>query len=96
MPPLIRRESLSSQTDLSSHPKLKLVISDLKKRQQLPYQYSNITLIDQSIRELQGTPTDRNISVAKTIENNVPMALYSGCVYCNHLVEGIEGYIAAT
>jgi hypothetical protein len=95
MPSLIRRESLSSQADLSSHSKLKLVICDLKECQKLPYQYPNVTLVDQSVGELQSTPTDRNVSIAKTIEDDVSMALHGGCVYCDYLVEGVKGYIAA-
>ncbi len=49
MPSLVRRKSFSSETDLSSHAKLELVIRDLQKRQQFTDQNPDVTFVDESV-----------------------------------------------
>jgi hypothetical protein len=95
MPPLIRCKSLRSQTDLSSHPELELVICNLKESEKLSYQYPDIILIDQSIGEFQGTPTYGNVSVAKTIKDDVTVALHGHGVNGDYFVESVKSDVAA-
>ena len=94
VPPLIRRKSFGSQTNLSCHSELELVVCDLEECQKLSYQYSDVALINQSIGKLQCTPTDGNIPVAEAVKDDVAMTLHGGCVDCDYFVEGVEGDVA--
>ena len=86
MPPLVWREPFRSKTDLRSHTELELVVRDLQERQQLANQNPDVVLVDQSVRQLECTTTNGDVSVSQTIEDNVTVSLNRIGVNGNHLV----------
>lgn len=64
MPSLAWRVPLGCQADLRCHSELELVIGNLQEGQQLSNEDLDIRLVDQSIRQLQGTSSNRDIPVA--------------------------------
>lgn len=73
MPPFIGCKPLRCQADLSSHPQLELIICDLQESEQFPNEVPDILLVDQSVGELERSPTNGYVSVAQTVKDDVPM-----------------------
>ena len=95
MPPLVWRKTLRSQADLRCQAKLELIVRDLQECKQFSCQDTDVLLVDQSVRELESPPTDGDIAIAKTIENDRSMSLHSVCVHRYDFVECIQCDIAA-
>ena len=49
MPPLVRCESFSGETDLSSHTELELIVRNLQERKKLSDEYPDVAFIDESV-----------------------------------------------
>ena len=47
-------------------------------------------LIDECVRELESTPTNRNVTVAETVKDDVAVPLHGVSVYCDNLVERVQ------
>ena len=90
MPSLIGRKSLCCQTDLSCHAELELIVGDLEEGQQFADEDPHVLLIDECVRELESTPTNRNVTVAETVEDDVAVPLHGVSVYCDNLVERVQ------
>ena len=67
MPPLVRCESFRSETNLSGHTQLELIVGYLQEGQQLADEDSYVLLVDQSVRKLESSPTNGNISIPETV-----------------------------
>ena len=94
MPALVGREAFGGEADLGRHAELELVVGDLEEGQQFTDKDPHVLLIDECVRELEGTPTNRNVTVAETVEDDVAVPLHGVSVYCDNLVERIERHIS--
>jgi hypothetical protein len=63
LPSLVWRKPLGSQRDLRGHPQLEFVVCDFQERQQFSSHDSDITIVDQGIRELERSTTDGDIAI---------------------------------
>ena len=81
MPPLIRREPLRSKAYLCRHTQLEFIICDLQEGQKFADEDANVVLVDQRVRQLERTPADGDVPVAKTVKDDVAMTLDGIGVY---------------
>lgn len=95
MPTLVGREPLGGESDLGCHPKLELVVGSLEEGEELSDHDSDVGLVREGVAELERSSSDRDVAVAKAVEDNGAMALDSIGVYADDLVESVESDVSA-
>lgn len=90
MPTFIGCETLRRQADLRGHSQLELVVRDLQEREQFPDEDPDVLLVDQRVRQLERAPTNGDIAVAQTVEDDVAMPLNCVRIDRDDLVQGVE------
>ena len=94
MPPLVRSVPFRGKGYLSSHAQLELVIRNLEESQQFSDEDPDIGFVDQCVRQFQRTPSDGDITISQTVEDDVAMPLYSIGIDRHDLVERVQGHIS--
>jgi hypothetical protein len=94
VPPPIRREPLRRRAHLRRHPQLELVVGDLEESEKLASENPDVRLVDESVREFESTTTNRDIAVAKAVEDDSAVTLDGVRVHRDNLEKGVEGDVA--